>query len=363
MADHHRSSEEIRADIERTRADMDETVERIGYKLSPGQIVDQVWDRVRAGDAAHSIMDVVKEHPVPSMLMGLGLSWLMYERTSTTEGDKLRRKYGDIGPGTYDRADGRVGPYRGDEFEFDTDDGQPGMADRARSALSSAKDTASSAVEHVGDAAQSVRERVSGVRERAGERLDDLRTRAGEVRERTGERASALRMQASERASDLSRRARDTAANAYEEQPLALGAVAFGLGLASGLAVPSSRFEDRLVGERSDRVKDEARRTGSEALQGAKRVASEAQHAAREAMTRQGVVDELKSKARMVAQEAKQAAMDAIERDGVADTLKNRVRSIAHTTRDAARSAAEREGLDAEGLKDRVRDSAERIRE
>lgn len=384
MADRHRSSDEIRADIERTRADMDETVEQIGYKLSPGQIVDQMWDKVRAGDAAHSIMDVVRDHPVPSMLMGLGLSWLMYEKTNTSDGERLRRKYGDIGPGTYAPAEGRVGPYRGEDFDFQTDDGT-GVADRARSAAASVRDGASSAAHTVGDAAttardtvsdaaasvkhgvssaaSSVRETVSGARERVGEKVEELRTRAGEARGRAGERLGQVRAGASERASELSHRARDTASHAYDEQPLALGALAFGLGLASGLAVPSSSFEDRVVGERADRLKEEARRTGSEAVEGARRVAAEAQQAARDAISREGVVEELKDKARMVAHEAKQAVVDAFERDGVADTLRNRVKSIARETRDAAMHAAERERIDPEGLKDRVRDTAERVRE
>lgn len=373
MADRQRSSEEIRAEIERTRADMDQTVEQIGYRLSPGQIVDQMWDRVRAGDAAHSVMDVVRDHPVPSMLMGLGLSWLMYEKTSTSDGERLRRKYGDIGPGTYAPAEGRVGPYRGEDFDFQTDDGS-GVADRARSAVSSVRDgastaahavgdAASSARESVSDAASSVRESVSGARERMGGKVDDLRTRAGEARGRAGERLGQARARASERASDLSHRARDTASRTYDEQPLALGALAFGLGLASGLAVPSTAFEDRAVGERADRLKEEARRTGSEAVEGVRRVATEAQHAARDAISREGVVEELKDKARMVAQEAKQAARDAIERDGVADTLKNRVKSIARETRDAAVVAAERERIDPEGLRERVRGTADRVRE
>ena len=267
MADRHRSSDEIRAEIERTRADMDQTVEQIGHRLSPGQVVDQLWDRVRAGDAAHSVMDVVRDHPVPSMLMGLGLSWLMYEKTSTTDGERLRRKHGDIGPGTYAPAEGRVGPYRGEDFDFHTDDGS-GVTDHARAAAATVRDGASSAAHAVGDAVSSARESASGARERVGEKVGQLRSRAGEARDRAGERLGEVRTRAAERANSVAHQARDSASRAYEEQPLALGALAFGLGLASGLAVPSSALEDRAVGERVDRLKEDARHTASWKLYG-----------------------------------------------------------------------------------------------
>jgi len=329
MVEHQRTPDEIRLEIERTRADMDETVQAIGERVSPGQIVDQLWGRLRGGEAARSLADVVKEHPMPALLMGLGLGWLVYERGSASDGDKLRRKYGDIGPGTYAAAEGRVGPYTGEQaLATDTGDG---LGDRARGALSSVRETASNvgekvsgAVAAVGERANTVRERVQSTGERAGERAHHLR-------ERTGERMQHAR----ERVGELSHRARDGVASAYDEQPLALGAVAFGLGLASGLMVPSTRLEDETLGRRSDLLKEEVKRTGSETLESAKRVAGE----------------------------AKGAARDLIEREGFIDDLKDKARHVVDETRNVARDAAEREGLSAEGLKDRTRSSAQRIRE
>ena len=121
----------------------------------------------------------------------------------------------------------------------------------------------------------------------------------------------------------------------FDEQPLALGAVTFGLGLASGLMVPATRFEDETIGHRADHLKDEVRRTGSETVESAKRVAQEAKH----------------------------TALDVIEREGVIDDLKEKARHIAAETRDAASRAADREGLNAEGLKSRTRSAAERMRD
>lgn len=330
MAERQRTPDEIRAEIEQTRADMDETVQAISYRLSPGQIVDQMWDRVRTGDAAASFAEVVKEHPVPAMLMGLGLGWLMYERTSATEGDKLRKKFGDIGPGTYAPAEGRVGPYMGEDALSHTDDGV-GMGDRARSAIGTVRDAASSvggrlssAASAVGDGISSARESVQGMGDRASELRSSASERMDSMRTSASERVDSLRTsaaervgQAKDRTSELAGRAKQTVTSTYEEQPLALGALAFGIGLASGLAVPATPVEDRMVGERADRLKDEVKHTASEKLEAAKRVASEARDAAKNAVQNRGVMDVVKEQVRSVVEETRTAAMQAAEREGL----------------------------------------------
>ena len=48
------------------------------------------------------------------------------------------------------------------------------------------------------------------------------------------------------------------------DSPLTVGSIVFGLGLASGLALPTSDLEDREMGEMSDRVKSKARKVGSD---------------------------------------------------------------------------------------------------
>jgi hypothetical protein len=322
--------------------------------MSPGQIIDQVWDKVRSGDAAASFGQVVKEHPMPALLMGLGLGWLVYERNSMTEGEKLRRKHGELGPGTYAPAEGRVGPYTGEQLGLgETGDG---FSDKARSALSGVKDAASSVGEKLSGAVASVGERVSSVRESTGERTSQLREstsermhhvreRAGELRARTGERVQHAR----ERAGELSHRAKDGVSRAYDEQPLALGAVAFGLGLASGLVVPATRWEDETVGRKSEHLRGELKRTGSETLESAKRVAEEAKNTARDVIEREGVIDDLKEKARHIAEETRTAASRAADREGLnTESIVQRARS-GNNERGTSQVAGENTGTSSPG--------------
>jgi hypothetical protein len=92
--------------------------------------------------------------------------------------------------------------------------------------------------------------------------------------------------------------------------------------------VPSTRFEDERVGRKADHVKAEVRRTGSETLESAKRVAEEAKDTARDLIEREGVIDDLKEKARHIADETRTAASRAAEREGLtAERIMNRARS------------------------------------
>src|SRR4030095_16631120 len=96
-----RSSEEIRREIERTRSQMDEAVEAIGEKLSPGRFVDELWLRAQTEGAA-AFTNTMRDHPIPFALVGLGLGWLVMEQARGRNGGA-----GDgVGPGTYERAEG-----------------------------------------------------------------------------------------------------------------------------------------------------------------------------------------------------------------------------------------------------------------
>jgi hypothetical protein len=53
---------------------------------------------------------------------------------------------------------------------------------------------------------------------------------------------------------EQARRAKTAAEDTFEDQPLVLGAVALGAGLAIGLGIPSTDSENQLVGRYRDRL-------------------------------------------------------------------------------------------------------------
>lgn len=331
-----RGSDEIRRDIERKRAEMDRTVDELEHRLSPGQLLDQAlgWARGAgagggARGAAESGAGFVKDHPVPLALLGAGAAWLAAEAASghsvSIDGDP------DVGPGTEGRAAGRRGPYRGDaleEGEWDDDGG--GMGDRARSVASSAGDKASSA-------ADSAR----GAGDKAGAKLGDARDAIGDRMSSAGESASDAARSAARGTKRGARRAKHGLMSALDDNPLAMGAAAFGLGLAGGLAAPTTHWEDEAMGGTADTLKREAQDMAEDVGRAAKKAGAEAVTAAKEEADRQGMGDSLKDSAKRVASEAKDAAKERAREEGLTgEELKRRGKQAGERTKRQAKEEA-----------------------
>lgn len=112
----------------------------------------------------------------------------------------------------------------------------------------------------------SAREKVIGA-------ADSAREAVGEAADWTREQATDLGQQIADKASDLghqatlqARRARLGFWQAMEENPLKIGAGVLALGVLIGLAIPSTDPEDELMGETRDRLLDNVREAGRQAL-------------------------------------------------------------------------------------------------
>jgi gas vesicle protein len=114
-----------------------------------------------------------------------------------------------------------------------------------------------------------------------GEEPDTIRDEIVDTRRRMGETIDALGYKA-----DVKSRAKDRASDAVgtvkqglgiaQENPLGLAVGAVAAGFLVGLAVPSSDVEHEKLGPVADRVKDQAKETGQEALERGKDVAQSA---------------------------------------------------------------------------------------
>ena len=288
-----RQAERLRSEIGATRAQMSETIDAIQERLSPDHVGEQVQEHVQrvaeqvkaqvreatigrvenmiadardtAVDARDGFIDRIRENPVPAAIAGLGLAWLFMSdsgrsrrRTTAYRGRRTPRFY-----------------YRPEEREEDTgyearyverypaDAGRrEGMVDQAREVFGGVAGTARDAV---GGVAGTARDTVGGV--------------AGQAREVVGSAAEQARMQAEQLAREAAERAGDVAEEAerqarmaryrFEDElkssPLALGAIALGIGAAVGLAVPSTERENELLGETRDRLMARAREVVGEA--------------------------------------------------------------------------------------------------
>lgn len=349
-----RSSQRIERDIERTRADMSETIDALERKLSPGELFDEFWGRVKSGDTGANVGETIRDHPVPLALMGLGLGWLAIEKATGSRGDQPRSRHGYDGQGTYARAEGRVGPYRGDEV-IDPDL----RYDDSGGVLSDMGDKAGALKDRVADAAGDMKDRLGSAagaaRDKASDMGDRMRTHGDGSTEEGGPGLSDRAHHLRDSADDQMRQARDAMGrrgsqlesgfrSLLRDYPLALGAISFGIGLAAGASAPTTEMEDELMGDAADTLKDEVRNAARETGQSVREVATETVRAARSEVEDQGMGDDLKSKAERVVHAAKSTAQEEAQSQGLTgDALKDRARDAGQKTAETARQSSSRE--------------------
>ena len=288
-----RSSDQIRSDIDRTRADMDETFSALESKLTPGQVLEEAWGLFKGGSSAGAtrLLRVVREHPLPAAVIGLGVGWLLVERSRSL--DKNFDGYS--------------------EFDFEEDwDSEPSRLATVR--------------EKVKDVASSAREAVSGAADTVGEKASHLKDEALDLGHKAKDQALGLGHKAKDQAGQLKRKAKTQVRRArtgfwqtMEENPLLVGAATLALGVIAGLAIPSTDVEDEWMGETRDQLLDQAKELGQEALDKGKQVAGTVvdtvkHEAENQGLTPQGLVDKVKT----VAQEATNTAKEEVKKQAPA---------------------------------------------
>jgi gas vesicle protein len=308
----------IRTDIHETRERMSHTIEELSERLNPDHLKAQVKENVReatigraehmaqkavsrVSETRHSMMDTLRDNPVPAALMGIGLGWMLWngrKQEERFEGDVAYQtygrypqtgyRYGSAGYGTtggYAGGYGATGAYGGSGgYRYEED--EPGVAERARHRASelgdTARDKAGDLRDRAGDVAESARDTVSDL-------ADRTRDAAGDAAERARMAAESLARQTRYRTHRLEDRFQDT----LYETPLVLGAAAAVLGMAVGLSAPATRREVELMGATRDQLFDRAKEAASEAGEKvqavAERVVDEAQSTAKQAAREQGL--------------------------------------------------------------------------
>lgn len=238
-------------DIEQTREEMTVTVEAIGDRLDPGNIVQDAKQTVRdatvgkvetmaneatqaveevgrtAQQASSGIVDTIRRNPVPAALVGLGLTWLWMNRTTTSDGSRNDRGYGS----------GVGGGYRGG---YGMSGWDPGVTGRA--GLAASRSGAEGRGGGVGEMAGRIGERGQHIAEDvAHQAQQSVGEVAGQAQETVG--------QVADQAQHTARQVQRGAERAMQDNPLALGAAAVAVGAAIGMALPATQTERRLLGE------------------------------------------------------------------------------------------------------------------
>lgn len=330
-----RSVEELEREVERERRKVASTIDALQDKADMGNVVQEIVRLVgeNGGVASRNLGRTLRDNPLPALLTGVGLAWLMAggggprlhrddwdddtDDSTYLHDDPLLRQPEPL----YDVERARGVAYSGSvgapSAQAGTDSG-PGLKDRVSgtvrrtgAATSATADTASA----------SVRGAASGAGEAVRDASDAARERARRAR------ARAMR---------TGRQGRETLETMMHDQPLVFGALALAVGAAFGGALPRSQTEDRMFGESSAKLKARARQVAE--TEGAK-VQATAGAVAREAVN-------------MADEAAGHADSRTPSGEEVVQRAESGLRKAADRLAEAGRQEAERQNLGADARRE-----------
>jgi hypothetical protein len=236
---HPHSSDELLWDIRQTRGQMDRTLDELGERLQPRHLLDDVIDhfwrreeqtarktREAASRVSHQVASQIREHPLPSFLIGAGLLWLLAEQSERVQ-----------------RAESR--------------------------AVQKVKDKA-------GEATGALKERAHEMSESGREGASQMGAEAKERIGETWESAKGKGQKLQERMQTQMRQAGESVRQTAENHPLAIGLGCLAIGVIAGAMAPRTRMEDEMMGDASGRIKDEAMEQGRELAREGREVAEHA---------------------------------------------------------------------------------------
>lgn len=281
--------EQLQAQIEETRSQMGETIDAIQEKLSLQNISEQVKEQV--SEQINNALDTAKEsvysatignlgkvgkfmqefgkevsktevvrtarsNPFPLVLIGLGVGLLAYELS----GKNKRRNY-------------RYRNYEGENRDYAGSNRRQGSSAMStlKSASGAISGTASNAYSSVSETTGNALESVKGAANSAYGSVTDAANKAYSS-------VSDYASTAYEKAGEYGTQAREQYDHYIEENPLAIGAVALAVGAAVGMAIPSTRYENQVMGEYSQQLLDRAQVAAGDLVDRVKEVATEARN-------------------------------------------------------------------------------------
>ncbi len=311
-------TEALRSDIDQTRNKMDDTIDALGSRFQPRHMLDELLGFFRRHEgqaqgklnevresishsseaAMHTVVDTIKKNPLPLLVIGAGVGWMIYSSRQSNARDYDYDRY------SYDPNAHTDRPL---EYPGGLSSSAGGWREDAESKYDQMKEGVASKLSHATDEAR--------------HKMEDLRHAAGDKLESARQRASQLGDRVKDRTSEAYSRTRDRVVETAEQHPLELGLVCLAAGLVAGLLIPTADAVNRSIGDKADRLRDRTREAGHEMLEKGKRVADAAVSAVKEEAEAQGLTpDHLREKVAAVADSGTEAGKQTAREQGLSSS-------------------------------------------
>jgi len=281
---------------------MDETIDQLENRLHGRHLIDEIVGFFRRGDdnsqmgewrekisrSAESVVDSVKAHPVPILMIGAGIAWLIYENRSSTR---------------------RLTAEERRNLDYTGEDYAPGDYESYGSATAGAGEYPAKA-----SSDESLTEKASSLAGQAKEKLSSLGTQAREKASEVTERGREKIQQAQQRSREFYEKTRERVVTTTNQHPLEIGLGFLALGVIAGMAIPTPPVVIRRLQPAAGKLRE----ASSELVEKGKRVAQAATRAAKaEAKTQGLTVERVREKAGAVEQRAGEAATETARQEGM----------------------------------------------
>jgi len=303
-------TERLVVEIEQTRADLSGTIDAIQERLSPqtlkeeakslitdatGAVKDEAkslmsdaTDAVReatigkvermattathaAKEKGNSVFDMIVANPIPSALVGIGLSWLFMNRKSSSSSNYYEM----------DRSNRYATGYSGAYEPYDED------MDLERSGRGIAGNVTHGAGKMAGKVSGTAGNVTGMVTDTAGSVADSVTDAASDVAEIAGNLTGQAKQKTSQALHSTQRRVSqipDQVQDMVQSTPLMVAGTAIALGAAIGLVLPESAAEHRTLGNARDRFMDQTRGMVKETTEKVQHVAEDVAQSAQDTM-------------------------------------------------------------------------------
>ena len=262
-------TDRIEADVQQSRHRLNDTLSELGSKLSPGQMLDEGLGLLQgqAGQFAGKLGRQVRDNPLPILLVGAGIAWLVVSSRQSaanrlerdSEEQYHQRRYRTIEEARW--ATPRMPSETDEAYEERVNQAYTqalGLKQMAGEAAHEFKERVKRTVEGIQYAATRTGSRISRTVKGTGRRLggaysgtrEKIGTLAASGRERLGTLTSDAKHMAEEQAQHLREaadEARHRAERFYDDTPLAAGAIALAVGALVGSLTPLSPPERRTL--------------------------------------------------------------------------------------------------------------------
>lgn len=264
-----KTPQQIEEDIVDTREQLGEILDELERRLAPRQLLERGFDMLKdtmSGDGG-GIGEVIRSHPVPLALIGMGLGWILVSNTT-------RDRLGDYGSSVKNRitdamqgASERVGEVAGQVREKVT-----GAAAHAASSADASSSPYSTDMAGYAYARQKSGQAMDQARQAASSATDTAQQMVGRAQE-AGRQALNRAADYTGQASTQLHQARDRFTELIEDHPIAIGAMGFLAGAVMALLLPRSDIEEKVVGPASEDLREQAASLGRDAVERAQQVA------------------------------------------------------------------------------------------